>query len=319
MGNLVSILIPVYNREEFIGQTVASALCQTYEPIEVIVVDNNSTDHTWQILQELAVSDTRISIFRNATNVGPVRNWLRCINEGRGKYGKILWSDDLMHPQYLDITVPILEEDCNVGFVYSMADIFYEQIDMSAAADFDIKVEVLRAGEYLRDLLLDDLGKTFPVSPGCGLFRLAELQRNFVVDIPNHLNAEFGLHGIGPDLLILLMNAKDHARVVCVKNKLSFFRVHDKSITVMSDSIRLLLFYSMAKAYFVDHYIEDVGLRRAFNSKLLYELVRTDGFNQMMTNTREFYPGGTFVGYDLGWLVRRIVGKLLYRAVGCSK
>lgn len=71
MNNLVSILIPVYNRENLIEETVQSALNQTYKNIEIIVVDNQSTDNTWEILQKLASQDERIKIFQNNTNIRP--------------------------------------------------------------------------------------------------------------------------------------------------------------------------------------------------------------------------------------------------------
>ena len=78
---LVSILVPVYNRENLIEETVNSGLSQTYENIEIIIVDNQSTDGTWKILEKLASQDKRIKIFQNNTNIGPVRNWKRCIDE----------------------------------------------------------------------------------------------------------------------------------------------------------------------------------------------------------------------------------------------
>jgi len=57
MNKLISILIPVYNRENLIEETVQSALNQTYKNLEVIIVDNKSTDSTWEVLQKLASKD----------------------------------------------------------------------------------------------------------------------------------------------------------------------------------------------------------------------------------------------------------------------
>ena len=87
---LASILIPVYNRAGLIEATIRSALAQSYDPIEVVVVDNASTDATWEVLQRLALEDPRLRIFRNETNLGPVRNWRACAEHARGHYAKIL-------------------------------------------------------------------------------------------------------------------------------------------------------------------------------------------------------------------------------------
>jgi len=101
---LVSILIPTYNRERLIGETIRSALVQTYPHIEVVVVDNASTDSSWEVISELARKDSRIHPFRNETNVGPMRNWKRAFDEAKGKNGKVLWSDDLIAPDFHEKT-----------------------------------------------------------------------------------------------------------------------------------------------------------------------------------------------------------------------
>ena len=76
----VSILIPVFNRKSYISDCIQSALDQTISSIEIIIVDNASNDGTWEICQEYANRDQRIRIFRNDTNIGPVRNWKKCLD-----------------------------------------------------------------------------------------------------------------------------------------------------------------------------------------------------------------------------------------------
>src|SRR5437879_4126737 len=97
---LVSILIPLYNREQLLGPCIQSALDQTVRGFEVVIVDNASTDGTWQVCQAFAAKDSRVRIFRDPVNIGPVRNLQRCIQEARGQYGKILFSDDLIKPTF---------------------------------------------------------------------------------------------------------------------------------------------------------------------------------------------------------------------------
>ena len=103
-NNLVSILIPVYNRDKFIEETINSALSQTYQNIEIIIVDNNSTDNTWRIIKKYTKKDNRIKAFKNDTNIGPVRNWKKCTDKADGEFGKILWSDDLIAPEFIEKT-----------------------------------------------------------------------------------------------------------------------------------------------------------------------------------------------------------------------
>src|ERR1700689_1819778 len=63
-NGLVSVVIPVYNGERFLGRTLSSALAQTYRPLEIIVVDDGSADRTEEIAETAATEDGRIRYFR---------------------------------------------------------------------------------------------------------------------------------------------------------------------------------------------------------------------------------------------------------------
>ena len=197
---LVSILIPVYNRENLVGACIQSALEQTITDIEVIVVDNASTDNTWRICQEYAQQDSRVRIFRNKQNLGPVRSWQRCIEEARGKYGKILFSDDLIHHQYLAKTTPLLDEH-SVGFVFSRVCIGEQEWQGNNNYEYFNTNKLIDIDQYLKDCIING---SLPVSPGCAIFRLDDLRKNLHITIPSPTIDDFDRHGAGPDLLLFL-------------------------------------------------------------------------------------------------------------------
>src|SRR5579872_5687154 len=93
---LVSIIVPVYNRRRLLAECLESALDQTWRDMEVVVVDNASTDGTWDVCRAFARADSRVRIFRNPENIGPVRNWQRCFREAEGRFGKLLFSEDVL-------------------------------------------------------------------------------------------------------------------------------------------------------------------------------------------------------------------------------
>jgi len=95
---LVSICIPTYNRANSIGDTIKSALSQTYENIEVIVVDNASTDKTEEVVNSF--DDPRLSYVRNRRNLGLFGNFNRCIELYSGEFLHILHSDDTIPPNF---------------------------------------------------------------------------------------------------------------------------------------------------------------------------------------------------------------------------
>lgn len=105
----VSVIIPAYRHERYIGQAIGSVLGQTFEDFELIVIDDASPDATWEAIQSCC-RDERIRALRHAENQGAVRT----INEGlrlaRGEYLAILNSDDVYHPERLEALLEAVRE-----------------------------------------------------------------------------------------------------------------------------------------------------------------------------------------------------------------
>lgn len=97
---IASILIPMYNRENLIQETIESALTQTISDIEVVVVDNASTDDSFGIVDAISKLDSRVRLYRNDENIGAVNNWKKCVSYSTAPYSKILFSDDLIGPNF---------------------------------------------------------------------------------------------------------------------------------------------------------------------------------------------------------------------------
>jgi O-antigen biosynthesis protein len=117
---LVSTIIPAYNREQFIERAVQSVLAQTMADLEVIVVDDCSTDGTAGRAAGLAQVDSRVRLIRQTSNMGAqtVRN--RGIREARGLYIAFLDSDDEWLPEKLERQLSLFERaDSRLGVVYA--------------------------------------------------------------------------------------------------------------------------------------------------------------------------------------------------------
>ncbi|MGZ2368724.1 glycosyltransferase family 2 protein [Ancylomarina sp. YFZ004] len=99
---LVSIITPVYNSSLFLMDTAESVFCQTYNNWEWILIDDRSTDNSWEILLELKEIDVRVKIFRNELNSGSGITRNQAIKEANGKYIAFLDSDDIWHCQKLE-------------------------------------------------------------------------------------------------------------------------------------------------------------------------------------------------------------------------
>lgn len=257
---MVSILVPVYNRENLIGPCLQSACEQTISDCEIVVVDNASTDGTLAVCQQLAAQDHRIRVLSNSSNLGPVRNWHRCIAEARGMYGKILFSDDLMSPDYLAKTIPFFEHD-DIGFVFSSAVVGPSPFNGDVRYQFTGQTGIFASSRFISMALFNG---DLPVSPGGALFRLHDLQKNLMLDIPSSSIKDFPMHGAGPDLLIYLLTASKYPQIAYVHEPLSFFRAHEGSITVGEKKNYLSKCYRQARLWFAEQYLGEKWLKKLY-------------------------------------------------------
>jgi len=116
---LISVIIPAYNAEAFISQTLDSVLGQTYHNIEVLVVDDGSQDQTAAIIQGFVHRDSRVTLFQQSNQgVAAARNL--AIQKSKGAYIAPIDADDIWYPQKLEKQVQCLATaDASVGLVYA--------------------------------------------------------------------------------------------------------------------------------------------------------------------------------------------------------
>lgn len=120
----VSVIIPVYNAQETIQETINSVLNQSFTDFELIIINAGSTDRTLSIIREF--TDTRVQIFNyEPANVAVNRN--RGLNHAQGKYITFLDADDLWTSDKLADQVQTLIENPDAALVYSWTDCIDEQ------------------------------------------------------------------------------------------------------------------------------------------------------------------------------------------------
>ena len=99
MNDLVSVIVPAHNAEPFLEAALRSALAQSYGRLEVIVIDDGSTDGSARIAARVAADDRRVRLIRCKTNVGAARARNAGIEAATGRYIAFLDSDDLWLPE----------------------------------------------------------------------------------------------------------------------------------------------------------------------------------------------------------------------------
>jgi glycosyltransferase involved in cell wall biosynthesis len=122
---LVSVLIPVYNSEKFVADSLKSIISQTYQNLEILVLDDGSTDQSIQKVKSF--DDSRIQIFSHEINQGLIVTRNELIEKANGKYIAFLDSDDISYPNRIQLQVDFLEKNSDFGMLGSNVDIMLEQ------------------------------------------------------------------------------------------------------------------------------------------------------------------------------------------------
>jgi glycosyltransferase involved in cell wall biosynthesis len=125
-NHLVSVVIPTYNQEKFIAETIESVIQQTYPYLEIILADDCSQDGTVEIIKSYAAADHRIKPLFSLENQGISKNFNRAFDACTGKYIAFLGGDDVMYPEKLKTQVDILEKNPSFALVHHDAEIINE-------------------------------------------------------------------------------------------------------------------------------------------------------------------------------------------------
>lgn len=164
----VSVILPTYNRAHSIRRSIESILRQTYPHWELLVIDDGSTDHTEEIVAEVAVSDSRVHYYRQPQNRGVAA----ARNEGirQARYGYIAFqdSDDIWKEDKLKKQMGIFDEQSQIGMVYCAYEGTRQDGITVQVPDGSIEIENLQGNLYWQLLQRNVIGgPTAVINKGC--------------------------------------------------------------------------------------------------------------------------------------------------------
>lgn len=149
-----TIAIPNYNMERYIGEALESAVAQTVQDIEIVVVDNNSTDGSWDVIDEWRKRDARIRALDFDDHVLSLENWNRCLENAQSEYIVFLHADDRLKPDYIEKCLKVYERHPELGYVFGEKDYIDENGVLSKAQIFYDQSGVIPGYEEARVNLL---------------------------------------------------------------------------------------------------------------------------------------------------------------------
>lgn len=139
MNALCSVYVTVYNRSEFITETLNSVFLQSYRPIELVICDDASTDSSTEVINNWTKTrhseDFKVILIVNETNSGAPYSRNRALELCSGEFIQSLDSDDLLHPNKLAIQIKALEDNPTAQSAWNPLQRFYESFEFSVVTN----------------------------------------------------------------------------------------------------------------------------------------------------------------------------------------
>ncbi|TAF07676.1 MAG: glycosyltransferase family 2 protein [Nostocales cyanobacterium] len=285
---LVSVIIPTYNRPEYLKQAINSAVQQTYQNIEIIVSDNCSYENPQNLVASFA--DPRIKFWRHLENVGMLNNQMNAFKMAQGKYVASLHDDDMWNEDFLAKLVPHLEANSDLILA------FCDQYIIDAQGEINYSGTEENSRGFNRDKITPGIHQNFhkiglvdksiPTAAACVI-------RNGLIDwdsIPSEVGGMW-------DLYLTYLCCVSGYKVYYHPEKLTRYRAHEQTDTMLSGRRNLQAKIRKAKSEIFCYkiFMEDVHLQQ-FHShfrKLWLEAHTTLGIglmrDQQTTAARSYF------------------------------
>jgi glycosyltransferase involved in cell wall biosynthesis len=229
---LVSLVLPCFNAERFLGKAMESLLRQTHTELEVVAIDDGSTDGTLELLEAFASRDSRVRVLRNEENIGLIRTLNRGVAEARGDFIGRMDADDISTPERIARQLSVLETYPEIGLVGTGV----ELIDEHGA------VIVARPARCVGPDACRYMTLFAPPVVHPSVLARAEVMRRF----PYRLDSD-SLHAEDYDLWTRMSDGG--VRFRNIDEPLLFFRMSSGSVSHSFESIQIRNFAALSKRH----------------------------------------------------------------------
>lgn len=283
---LVSIIIPTFNREHLIKDTLESVLLQSYPNWECIIVDDGSTDNTVAVIKEFIKNDSRFSFYNlEHKGVSYARNY--ALSVVKGEFIQFLDSDDLLHENKIkDSLAALAKDEFDRKIVISNFRMFRDTLQNSEAPFCKLTL-----AEFNFEKVLYDWDFEFNIPIHCGFFHKSNFE-NF------KFQSELGAK---EDWIMWLRIFKNNPEVIFIDLPLAYYRYHDKNMTKDFAHMKSNFFYSFPV-------LKTMLSEDEFETFLIFLIEKY--YQQSRENRLELKKYKHSGSYKLGNKIKKILSKL---------
>ena len=257
MNDLISIIIPVYNVEKYLKECLESVINQTYTNLEIILVDDGSTDGSGNICDEYKKRDTRIKVIHKENGgVSIARNL--GLNYVNGQYIGFIDSDDYVEPEYCEKLLKSIKEN-NVQCALCKFDKVYEKKNQNNTFESNY---IMDANGLIMEIL--------DVQKGFGFCTQKLWTKNALADIRYNENIK-----VGEDSLFCIESCKNIDKVFVLNEKLYHYRFNENSLVRKFDekyAQKYLRAMQETKKYIDKNYNKPEIIKK-FNNYIVYNIL----------------------------------------------
>ncbi len=219
----ISVIVPLFNYAQFIGECLKSCLAQTMEDFEVIVVNDASTDNSFEEATKWMVKDSRIKVHNLAVNVGFAEAKNEAIRCSRGEYIVPIDADDMLTPRSLEFRLRAFDESLMLDFVHGLV---YDGVGINDSyVDCLANVDKLKKNKWTqRQFTREHKGKIHAQSM---MFRREVFEKyglyyDIVSKADKEMTYRLGVHPLSP--------LPPRVRFKKIRKFVAFYRRHDDSM-----------------------------------------------------------------------------------------
>ena len=235
----MTICLPTYNRAAMLRNSLQTICAQDYEPLEILISDDASTDGTEELCRELSKTDHRIRYVRHASRLGLYPNHNFCLDECRGEFVCLFHDDDQHHPRLVSESMDFLLRHPEVGVVCSNWDLLDETGRQVGVRDHHVP-DVTPGLEYISRTIRS--GQTSIGCPGAVIRRASLGSIRFRLDGP-----------IGFADFVVWFQIAERAAVGHIERRLWRYRIHSRSYSRRTIESLTHDYYENLNRYCDDH------------------------------------------------------------------
>lgn len=298
----ISIIMPLYNAQKYLEESLTSVLSQTFTDYELICINDGSSDETKSIIQKYGAMDTRIRILENQTRSGAAYSRNKGIVEARGKYIIFLDGDDIFEEEMLEVTYACAEKNNTDILMFS-----YKHMPSSQIYN---KVEMVHGDNYVqkycKEVFSVKNGKPYELllwatSPCNKLFK-----RKFIIDnklLFQNLPSANDIYFVNMALMIserimvlddkrVMVYARDHdepSRISAHRDPMCSYKVYEYLLRMLLDKEMLEVLYQhyFYQAFFSFKYALE-QTKEKMEARCFYEFLRNEGIQTLRQLSRKY-------------------------------